>query len=283
MIKNQFYLPSPPPLDKETLEVFEEYSGLAPDEVVPHIIKVREKAWNSSPFPCLGLFSFLTFTISSHPEYRSRILPLLKKKAAVDEPVPTLLDLGCGLAQDLRKLVYDGVSPDRLYASDLNPDFLNYGFELFCDDDKLDKDHFAVADIFDESPTSKLIAWERKFDIILISSFFHLFDHDKQKDMARRIIRLLKDEAHGTMIVGHQIGAEVPGWSVGTKMWRHNAESWRTLWNEVGSETGTEWKVDVNMKHLPMSVSDEEGGTFFFRTLRERGERLMVYTMERVG
>jgi SAM-dependent methyltransferase len=275
-ISSSWYLPVPRSLDLETRELFEQYSGLLVDDVLPHIIEVRNKAWSHNPYPCLGLFSFLSFAISSNPLYASTILPRLKQNL----PQALLLDLGCGLGQDVRKLLHDGVSASRVYASDLSSDFLELGYDLFRDRDRLDHMHFLPADIFDDSPGSKLREWNGNFDIIHVSSFFHLFDGERQKWAIGRVIQLLKDQP-GTLVVGHQIGADTQGVPQGTKMYRHDPGSWATVWEEVGKEIGTKWDVGVEIKELPMSEEGEEG-VAFFRRLREQGQRLMLFWVERV-
>ena len=49
----------------------------------------------------------------------------------------TVLDLGCCFGQDLRRLVADGGSMDNMYASDLNRELWDIGFDLFRDRDRM--------------------------------------------------------------------------------------------------------------------------------------------------
>jgi hypothetical protein len=84
----------------------------------------------------------------------------------------TFLDLGCCVAQDLRKLVYDGAPSKNTYGSDLQADFMNIGYDLFLDKDTLGTT-FIAADIFDESEKSGLKVLEGTVDIIHAAFFFH--------------------------------------------------------------------------------------------------------------
>jgi hypothetical protein len=181
------------------------------------------------------------------------------------------------MGQDLRKLLYDGVPPANLYAADINLTFISLGHSLFRDKDALPSSHFLVADLFDDSPdpATGLNAWDGKFDIVLASSVFHLFSLEQQVQVARRVVRLLKDEV-GVMAVGHQIGrAEMErvgdaGEESETKMYRHDAGSWRKMWEDVGREARTRWDVRVKMGELPMSGMED--GVAFFRFEREGRE-----------
>jgi hypothetical protein len=37
-----------------TRELLENYSKIPSDQVVPHILKIRERAWDIFPYPCIG-------------------------------------------------------------------------------------------------------------------------------------------------------------------------------------------------------------------------------------
>jgi hypothetical protein len=155
-----------------------------------------------------------------------------------------LLDLGCCCAQDLRKLVHDGAPSENLWGAELKGAFLEVGYELFLDKETL-KAHFMEADIFDaEGPLKQL---EGKMDFIQIGLFLHLFDLEGQAKACERIVSLMKPEK-GSLIVGQQIGSLEPGpMVIGSKMYKHNVESFEKMWKEVGERTGTEWKVTANI------------------------------------
>ncbi len=154
------------------------------------------------------------------------------------------LDLGCAFAQDVRRLVADGVDSRQIYGSDLRLEFIDLGYELFRDRETL-RTRFIDADIFNaESDLKDLVG---KVDIIGASSFFHLFSWDEQIKIARQVLRLLKP-IPGSLLIGRQIGhreanEEPRGEGAGSRF-RHSLESWRRFWKEAGDEAGVEMQVD---------------------------------------
>ena len=72
------------------------------------------------------------------------------------------------------------------------------------------------------------------------SSFFHLFDEEKQFDLAKRIGSLL-DLRPGSIIFGSHGGTPVKGQRQGSfirKAFAHSPESWTELWEEQIFERG---------------------------------------------
>ena len=162
----------------------------------------------------------------------------------------TYLDLGCAFAQDIRRLVADGVDSSRCYGADLRLDFIDVGYELFKDKETL-KSRFIAADIFDSK--SALQELEGKIDIVDASSFFHLFNWDDQKQIAHSVVKLMRPQKN-SLLVGRQAGHVKPGEYArmngqGTR-WRHDIESWQRLWTEVGEEMGVKFEVDGSMKPI---------------------------------
>jgi len=219
-------------------DLFENYSHIASDKVIPHILEVRDRAWEIHPYPCIGQLRFIDLTISRSPSYVS-ILQRLKDGAS-------LLDLGCCFAQDLRKLVHDGAPSENLWGAELKGDFLELGYELFRDRETFHA-HFLEADIFDtEGPLKQL---EGRMDLIQLGLFLHLFDLAGQAKACERVVGLMKPEK-GVLILGQQIGSLEAGpmaLDSGSKMYKHNVESFEKMWKEVGEKTGTEWKVNASL------------------------------------
>jgi hypothetical protein len=158
----------------------------------------------------------------------------------------SLLDIGCCFAQDIRKLVHDGAPADRLWGAELLSDFIDLGYDLFNDRDRLGA-KFLTADIFDaEGPLSKL---SNNFEFIHIGLFLHLFDWEGQKKACVAIVELLKNEK-GVLVLGQQVGSLTPGQvpkSSGSSMFKHNATTFEKMWKEVGEATGTEWEVRASL------------------------------------
>lgn len=85
-------------------------------------------------------------------------------------------------------------------------------------------------------------------DIVNAGSFFHLFTWDQQVTAVKQVIALLRPRP-GSLVVGRQVGRKDPidpdnKENVGQK-YRHNVETWKRLWRQVESETGTRWEVQA--------------------------------------
>ena len=123
------------------------------------------------------------------------------------------------------------------------------GYRLFLDRGTL-KSKFIEADITDAN--SALSGLDGKIDIIYAGSFLHLFNYEAQIEVCKRLVKLLR-EKKDSLILGRQIGNTDAGGYVqktneGGIMYRHNAESFKNMWDEVGEETGTKWRVDHNFE-----------------------------------
>ena len=81
------------------------------------------------------------------------------------------------------------------------------------------------------------------------SSFFHLFNEEKQLDLARALAGLLSP-VPGSMIFGVHIGALEKGFEPSIsggdrRLWCHSPESWTELWDGLVFEKGV---VEVQSK-----------------------------------
>lgn len=77
-------------------------------------------------------------------------------------------------------------------------------------------------------------------------SFFHLFNYEAQKVVAKRIVSLLRPRP-GSLVIGRHVGCEIPGEGSGGSMlgYCHDEKTWKEFWEIIGKETGTNWKVDA--------------------------------------
>ncbi|MCJ1398105.1 hypothetical protein MMC11_001302 [Xylographa trunciseda] len=229
-------------------ELLEEYSKIPPEEVVPHVLAIRDRAWQIWPYPCIGQFRFLDLSISLQPAY-PRILARLRSTT----PPTTLLDLGCCFGQDIRKLVHDGAPAAALYGAELRAGFLDMGYELFRDRGALAAT-FVQADVFAEGDADALRALDGAVDVVYTASFLHLFGWAEQVRVGKRIVRLLKG-GKGGVVFGRQVGTLRPGEyrrtaEGGGSRYRHDGESFKRMWEQIGRETGTEWRVEVQMDEV---------------------------------
>jgi SAM-dependent methyltransferase len=154
------------------------------------------------------------------------------------------LDIGCYIGQDLRRLVFDGSPSNNLYGIDIVSHW-DVGYEMFCDKEKFSAE-FIETDIL--NPNAQLKALGGKIDIVSVAHVLHQWLWEGQVAAAKQINSLVRP---GGMVVGFQVGtAGGPSkrhWDGGEKFhsWMmQDPESWREMWELVGKETGTEWRVD---------------------------------------
>ncbi|RVD84790.1 uncharacterized protein DFL_006513 [Arthrobotrys flagrans] len=247
-------------LSPYTLDIFQNYTQIPADQVAAHIIRVREKAWEVYPYPCIGNFRFLDFAIIESPIFTTA---LSKLKSG-----GKYLDLGCCFAQDLRALVYAGIPSENLYGADLQSGFIDLSYELFKDGDSL-KSTFFKGDIFDFSTftpirgnTSDQTLFQKikgDIDIISARSFLHLFGPEQEFKAACQIVEILKDKP-GSIMVGRQVGSFTPGIEsislAGREVFRHDPQTWKEFWNRVGEATNTKWDVQAKLLELSPDVKD---------------------------
>ncbi|KAI5459043.1 hypothetical protein BGZ63DRAFT_361579 [Mariannaea sp. PMI_226] len=222
-------------------QLLEGYGNVAPSEVDAHLHSIRDKAWAAARFPCVGRWSFTNLRFIEGPTFEA-VIARLKKPESSD----ILLDVACGLGQVIRKLITEGVDPTKLYGTDLLSEYLDLGFELFRDRDRL-HENFIAADLL-QSETGLSVLHE-KVTMIHAANFFHLFDWEKQVQISSNIVKLLRPEAEDAMIFGRQIGrldaGESKSWRSGHVTYLHNLDSLQLLWDEIGEKTGTKWRVDA--------------------------------------
>ncbi|KAF4626047.1 hypothetical protein G7Y89_g12114 [Cudoniella acicularis] len=207
----------------ETRQLLEKYSHVPPEKQSQHVHKIA-----SIPFqaPC-------------KPQ-RIPVYPEILKRVQAGE---LLLDVGCFLGHDLRRLAYDGAPSTNLYGLDI-ANHWNVGFELFRDQSHFGA-HFIEADILSESD-SALLALKGKVDIVSALQVIHQWDWEGQVKAAKVLATFTKP---GSLVVGNSIGnskaQEVTLKSIGVPMYRQNPESFEKLWIQVGNETGTKWETQA--------------------------------------
>ncbi|KAK2031632.1 methyltransferase domain-containing protein [Colletotrichum zoysiae] len=220
--------------------MLEEYAGIPPDKVDEHVSTMRDKIWEIFPYPCIGDFHFLDFNLAEQPSYAQII-------ARLQEPEARHLEIACCVGQDLRRLVYDGVDSGKTTGVELEPDYIEAGYELFRDRGRL-RTRFVVADLLDDG-NAELAGLDGSFDTAHMGLFLHLWDREGQMAVLRRVIRLLKQRPGATMVgttSGHDDGISQPG--VGGNMTlRHNLETWGDMWAELSEQTGTKWELKAKL------------------------------------
>lgn len=202
----------------------------------------RDRAFEIKPFPCIAHLRFLALSLSQHPAY-TEVLQRLKNGQ-------TFLELGCCFGQEIRKLVHDGAPSSCLYGLDMVEDFVELGYELFLDKASLDA-KFLIGDIVSPSSAKVHQHMKGRIDIVYASSFFHLFDLEKQIELAKQAVYLLRPQK-GSVILGRQLGSVRPGiyplqhLEEGL-LYRHDEESFNRMWRRIGEETNSTWHVEATL------------------------------------
>ena len=158
----------------------------------------------------------------------------------------SFLDIGCFIGQDLRRLVADGAPSDRLYAVDVVSHW-DVGYDMYLDRDRFSA-HFIKADIL--YPNAELKALRGTIDVVSITHVLHQWDWGDQVKAVEQLVGL--SSGRGAMVVGFQVGSvgvrerKASGLARSDAYW-HDPGSFQRMWDEVGRETGTDWKCKTRM------------------------------------
>ncbi|KJX99669.1 methyltransferase domain-containing protein [Zymoseptoria brevis] len=249
------YQKEDPDLSKVAHDILIQYSGIPEDKLVSHVREVRERAWKVFQYPCIGKYAFLDFSVSDRESY-PQVLERLKGGQ-------TLLDVACCFGQDVRKLVYDGAPITNVFGSELEQRFVDLGFDLFQDRDRL-AGQFTAGDLFSDDLGGLA---GKQFDMIHAASFFHLFSWKDQVDVMSRTVRLLKPKS-GSVIFGRQTAVDEareqdhPANPRSGKMYRHDDSTFRKLVKEVGEVTKVDLKVEIKRMEVREELMSSDGVHF---------------------
>jgi len=222
----------------QTQKFLSEYSNIPLDQQSKHVHEIRDKAWAIRSYPCTGLGVWLMPYIPHSPLYTA-VLKRLQDGG-------TLMDVGCFMGDDLRRLAYDGAPSDNMYGVDIVSHW-DVGFAMYRDEGRF-KAEFIKADIMKPEANLHLAALMGRIDVISISAVMHQWQWDTQLECAKKLVKFSKP---GTIILGHQMGnikaGDVSFAKQSVSQWRQNPESLVKLWNQVGEATGTAWKTKARL------------------------------------
>ncbi|MCJ1415599.1 hypothetical protein MMC32_001931 [Xylographa parallela] len=264
-----------------TRKLLESYSGIAPDQVVPHVEETvrgifylvaaipatqylflgnsltnisyyqRLDCFELFPNPYFGKLYFLSITINHHPRYKE-----ILERIFTDE---VLLDFDCGLGQNIRQLVNDGVVIKNIYGLNFDKRHTILGWELFRDRRTLCKT-FMVGTV--RNQLHKLSDLAGKCRLIHVAGFFGSYLMVYQLHIARYLIERLRPRK-GCWIVGQQAAnlhsGDYAAPHGGPMVYQHNIESWTEFWKEVGLQTGTRWRVEAVLEEPVLDDQTPEG------------------------
>ena len=188
----------------------------------------------------------------------------------------SFLDLGACMGQDVRKCIFDGAPPDKLFASDLFGEYEDLSYELWNDREVFPTGHYLADDVLAENDSFMKGTLMTKLgpgqtDIIAINMFLHLFDYENQLKVATRILRLLSHRP-GSLILGSQAGVRPPmeqplkppfdktedGET--RTVFRHSPASFSELWDTAGAAAGVPIRVSVDFQKLDAAEQAVDAG-----------------------
>ncbi|PHH81714.1 hypothetical protein CDD82_112 [Ophiocordyceps australis] len=240
-------------------DLLRSYSKIATGDVDSHIRRVRETAWDLTHDAFVGRWRFLCSGWRDDPCH-GRVVARLSRPRSRD----VLLDLGCGVGIILRKLRAAGVPGSRLIGTDIQPRFIDLGYDLFRDR-KLLGASFVVGDMKD--PKDKRLAkLSGKVTIIYAGKFFHLFSWAEQLYIGQRLMSFIKPDTANGLIYGMLIGvvrAAAPTATKASMPYFHDPDSFQRLWDEIGESTGTRWRVKMEQSEQPAALLKRIAGDHF--------------------
>ncbi|KAF9266941.1 hypothetical protein L218DRAFT_956033 [Marasmius fiardii PR-910] len=274
-------------LTKEDFDLYKKQLGTDDEnEIKAHIVRIASKAHEIYSYRCIEFFSFARLKtgiydrIGPSSAYHRALNLCLQQEDAV------FLELGTFFGTTLRKAVMEGIPVTRVIGSDIHSQFWDLGHELFGTTPETFPAAFVIGDAFDpafisgrgpctesrsadadipdlQSLTS-LVPLHGRISVIHISSVFHLFDEEKQVELAKAISSLLYPRS-GSMIFGIQLGQEVAGvrelkhpdnTNRQSQRFLHSPESWKELWDGGVFPTGS---VKVEAKLISVEPDRKDG------------------------
>ncbi|KAJ3888970.1 hypothetical protein GG344DRAFT_52594 [Lentinula edodes] len=134
-------------LTQDELAFYKTQTGLTDEaKLKARIAEIAQKALDVYPYHCIWTFGFLRFRILRSQSGYKQLLELgATRRDAL------FLDIGCCFGNDIRKAIQDGFPAQNVIASDLRPDFWNFGHQLFNTDPTTFPVTFVPGDVLSSS------------------------------------------------------------------------------------------------------------------------------------
>jgi len=120
--------------------------------------------------------------------YNTVVKPTISKETKI-------IDLGCCFGTDIRYLIADGANPSLITGTDQFTEYIQLGYDLFGDKDKL-KTKFIIEDFFSDQFTQRVLQNladdGSKYDIAYAGSVYHLFSLEQTEKFTKLVSSLLK-------------------------------------------------------------------------------------------
>ncbi|KAK0706979.1 hypothetical protein B0T26DRAFT_744056 [Lasiosphaeria miniovina] len=239
--------PGIPPELGPVRRILEGYSGVPPNEVDSLLYDIRQKSHAVFPYGSIRTFAFLDLGATlSDARFQAAA-----RRLAAPESRETFLDVGCGVGHVVRQLAFthpELSSSGRLFGTDLHAGFLEIGYELFGDRERMTGGDgaaaFVAGDMLADGSSPLDSRFRGQIDIVYASFFFHLFERAGQVRAAKRMVGFLRRDNARAVIFGQNGGPKVDGW----EKYVLDSASWRDMWGEVGEATGTRWRTEMDVE-----------------------------------
>ncbi|KAI0257018.1 hypothetical protein BJV78DRAFT_1116611 [Lactifluus subvellereus] len=261
-------------LSEEERAFLKEQTGIQDDdELKAHVLRLQAEAYKVFPYPCIQRFNFARPKISRLPPYQDLLKLGRERNGAI------FLDIGSCFGTDVRKAIADGYPMENVITSDLCQDYADLGHKFFRTTRETYPVAFLPGDVFDpkhlevvppytsaNASTGPALALRSltslnplhgRVSAIHVSSFFHLFNEEKQLHVGRALAGLLSP-GPGSMIFGRHAALPEKGSRQsereGHRMFCHSPASWTNLWDGQVFEKGLV-KVQTDLLEIPFDVN----------------------------
>ncbi|KAF4971259.1 hypothetical protein FSARC_1881 [Fusarium sarcochroum] len=148
-----------------------------------------------APHTCIRESIFAESRIDQHFAYKSIV--------ESSNPKGVLVDVGCCMGTDLRKLISDGYPSHCLVGLDIETRFFTLGRALYNENENCSGPRFRQADMLQPKFGNKYGDLIQQFDAVHTSNVLHLFSREEQEVFFQNLILLTKP---GGVIWGRQVG-----------------------------------------------------------------------------
>jgi hypothetical protein len=272
---------------KVSYDFYASYTGLEGSALEQHIENIRARAWKVVPYPCFGRGWFLLPGLAG--------LDIWEHVVKAGKEGKRILDMGCGLGQNIRRLRNEIGTAGDLYATDPKKEFWELGCELFDDRTESPAKFLCAESQYPSKHGGLLDSLNGSVDVIFTSGLLDLFPRQSQLLLGGTMVELSKV---GTKVVGcalgtvHEHGGDHhsrPGevsrayhdaCHANCNHSLHNGRcyqgSFHTLWVDICSQTRSSWKVEAQCVELSEWGYDESDITWMTRPFVPMGLQFVL-------
>jgi len=188
-------------MDQIDPQVVPLFRGLSLEQVYEKGREIQRKALEREfNYRCVEGFYFLRTGLRKNP-----LFELVQQ--AKDLKECCVLEIGCAFGVDGRDLVLmQGVKPENYLGVDVSSAFIELGFELFEDKEKMEN-LFVVKNVADEDFCSFVKSKLKRVDIVVATLVLHVIPKENQ-DFVRKVYQLV--EPYQGIFIGETMGIDLP-------------------------------------------------------------------------